>query len=434
MQSYKNIQYKQISLTNKFKNQIRKIEKRDLDINLSAVCYGCTWSDNFSLKNLKNLSKSTSMSKISLFYSFIKDLVGLANINNHKVKSLIDNGKYSEITMTWGNQDDFDKFGNFKDRYFNKKNNILKKKLKFIFITGKFNKIKLLSGNILFLNDNKKIKIWSLLKILYEIFLKYNCSIYKFYNYANFYSLFAILVFKNIKKIIIKYKIKVLHIPYEGQPFQKYLIQGLKITYPKIKIFGYAHASQPLPLHMLNKNNKMDNLIVSSHDHYHQMKNRLGWPKKKLILRKNQKIDKIDKKKFLNKIFLPYGVVDPQLIARKFKKLVSRGIVNAQQLTVKNHPLMSESKNHLILIKKLKEIISQSKMTNNHQNKKYCILLGATSSVPEALQSIDYVYHIYQDSVIEVYTKYFWPNIKGSVIEDNIIKYNAIDRKKLFFI
>ena len=64
----------------------------------------------------------------------------------------------------------------------------------------------------------------------------------------------------------------------------------------------------------------------------------------------------------------------------------------------------------------------------------FCILIGATSSVPEAFQSVKEIYHIYQDGIIETYAKYFWPNIDILSINDHIVKYKTINKEKLFLI
>jgi|TARA_B110000037_G_scaffold97302_1_gene114082 hypothetical protein len=428
------IENRQILLLNKFKEKIKRLKKKDIDVSLSALCYGCTWYDNFSLYSLKDLYLNNWKSKFVLFYFFLKGLPEIATIDNFNIKSMKPKQKFNNLILTWGKQSDFYKYTGFKDRYLGNKSSKNKKKLTIIFATEKIKHIKLFTNEILFFNNHKKNKYFLLLKTLLKLLLNSNFSFYKFYNYANFYSMFSILVLNKITAIIIKNDIKKINIPYEGQPFQDYLIKNLKINFPKIKITGYVHATQPLPLHLINKDNSIDKMVVSSHDQFYHMHKRLDWPTHKLSIKKNIKIDRIDKFKYINKIFLPYGVNDPILLARNFEILVKKNLFNTDKLIVKNHPAMTDSHKHKILSAKINKIILENKNKLSVSKSSFCILIGATSSVPEAFQSVKEIYHIYQDGIIETYAKYFWPNINILSINDHIVKYKTINKKKLFLI
>ena len=67
----------------------------------------------------------------------------------------------------------------------------------------------------------------------------------------------------------------------------------------------------------------------------------------------------------------------------------------------------------------------------NSKAKISTVIVGATSSVPEALQSVENVFHIFEDPVIQTYSNYFWPNINVQFIEKNIAKYSTKDKYSL---
>ena len=73
----------------------------------------------------------------------------------------------------------------------------------------------------------------------------------------------------------------------------------------------------------------------------------------------------------------------------------------------------------------------------NFNINKYCknkstIIIGPTSAVPEALQTADDVYHIYEDGITQTYSTYFWPDIEVETIYKSVIKYSTNNKSKLF--
>ena len=128
-----------------------------------------------------------------------------------------------------------------------------------------FNKV-----NFLIYDKNNKFHLINFIKKLFT-FLKKDFSFIKFYHYFNYYYFFSLFFKKNVIDYTQKNKIKRIYINYEGQPFQNYFINSLKVRDKKIKIYGYVFNTQQLPLHLLYTNQKVDYLVVYDKQIFYQL-------------------------------------------------------------------------------------------------------------------------------------------------------------------
>jgi len=427
----KQIHIEQIKLRNIFVKKINYLKKKKIDISKSIFTYGCTWQANASFFHLKYLIKPNPSRFLKLVYYLFLDTIFIATLKNFKIGLTKYNNKYNNLILTWGGQKDFYKNGNYVDRKFSssKKSD---KTLWYVLGHNDLSKIKKAKNTTIHYNKKISYNILFLLKKIIEVFYKNNFSINKTIHYINFYSQFAEILSEQVYLCTKKCKIKNIFIPYEGQPFQDYLIKFIKEKLPKVKITGYAHASQPFPLHLIYKDNKIDKLIAHNQNQYFHLNKRLLWPKNKLLIEKNTKMAKLDKLKFLNKITIPYGFDSIENIVDTIKFLIKKRKLNIRNYEIRNHPIMKHSKKHI----KLEECLNDLKKINfnikKYNKNKSSIIIGPTSGVPEALQTVDEVYHIYEDGIAQTYSTYFWPNIKVETIDKMVIKYSTNDKSKLF--
>ena len=424
---YKN----QIKLRNKFFEKIKTFKKKNIDISKSIFTFGCTWQPNTSFFHLKYLTKPGLNSFLRLFYYYLLDILFVATLKNFRIRLTKYNYKYDNLILTWGGEKDFDKNGNYFDKKFsssNKSNKIL------WYVLGHENlsKIKKAKNTTIHYNEKISYNIIFLFKKIIEVFYRNNFSIKKTIHYINFYSLFAESLAQEIYKCVKKCKIKNIEIPYEGQPFQDYLIKFLKKKSSKVKVIGYAHSSQPLPLHLIYKDNKIDKLIAHNQNQYFHLNKRLFWPKKKLVLEKSKKVRKLDKNKYLNKIIIPYGFESIENIIETIRHLIIKKKIDLKKFEIRNHPLMRHSKKHSELMNSLQKLKKFNFKIGKFSKNKSTIIIGPTSAVPEALQTVDDVFHIYEDGITQTYSNYFWPDIQVETVDNSVIKYFTNDKSKLF--
>ena len=71
---------------------------------------------------------------------------------------------------------------------------------------------------------------------------------------------------------------------------------------------------------------------------------------------------KKSKLNFQNKVFLPYNIPNETVVIDEFKKIIlEEPNLNYRSLKIKNHPMMINSKRHLILKSKLEKLLKKIK-------------------------------------------------------------------------
>ena len=85
---------------------------------------------------------------------------------------------------------------------------------------------------------------------------------------------------------------------------------------------------------------------------------------------------------------MPYNIPNETVVIDEFKKIIlEEPNLNYRSLKIKNHPMMINSKRHLILKSKLEKIIKENQKRNKNKNKKnIAIFIGATTGVIVALE------------------------------------------------
>lgn len=208
-------------------------------------------------------------------------------------------------------------------------------------------------------------------------------------------------------------------LPYEAQPYQKFLINSIKKKNVKTKVIGYGHGGLPsLPTEYF-KNKNIDKFYLHSKTEKEILINNQGWKKNQLFVDKSfRHIRKNNVKK--NYIYLPYNFTLNSKLYLDFKKLFMK--YNLDNFKIANHPAMLHSKKHLVL----KAIINYLKKKHKNQGLKVdntSIFLGVTGSILEGLQNKINIIHLMNYPEFELYSNHLWKNIIVKKLFERIYLY-----------
>lgn len=364
---------------------------------------------------------------ISKFYIFIKDILyGSYYLNGflYKKKKVYN---YEKIIISWANKSSFDKFGIYKDKFYNINSNYKKKKILWFLIYSDKHLPDKVNNNIIIYHTikRKKFVFFFFLKFLFLKIKYIFCDLDLFFNSISSHNLFSEIVLKSLKPLL-NSKLKNVEIPYEGQPFQNEIIRYVKNYKPNVNIRGYIHAAPlPLPANLVNKYYTPDNIIVNGIDQKKCFTSLLGWDKKKIIVKPSCRflIKNFPKK---NHIYLPANIRKPNIIIDSIKFLSEKNYIDLIKFKIKKHPAASNSDYTKYIIKKIENLYLNAKkkkiIEKNYQS--ILIFVGVTGGIIEALEKNLKVLHIVEDHFLDLYTKEIWPNIICRKIFKNIYTYN----------
>ncbi len=367
------------------------------------------------------------LNKIYFFNFFISIFKHFIDIFNSKVsfKNTIRNNKnYNQIIVSWAFSNNFDKTGVYQDKYLKKKSsddtNIV-----WLLIYLDKNLPDKISDNIILVYRDKSIFKKCLFFFCY-IFqcLKREYLTLSFFKKLNSFSSLSLQGLKIMNQKIDCTLLSKVLIVYEGQPFQKDLIEYFKKKKESINVQGYDHsAPPPLPLHLIYDQSSPDELLITGTSQKKFYSEKLRWPPEKLKIIKTLRFNSETKDFYLNKIFLPYELRSLKVYLSSIKNLIETSQINLKSLKIKNHPLQSKSKIHLKLINDIKSIIEFSDLKNKEiQNSS--IFFDQTTAVIVALDLGVTCYHICSDPIFDSYTSELWENIKVEKVNNNLFKYS----------
>ena len=284
--------------------------------------------------------------------------------------------------------------------------------------------------NIIILFEKKSFIRFNLFKLLsYSfklLFSSKNLSL-KISSLASFAEIAA----NNLLNKVEISKLKTLLMPYEGQPFQKEIIDTVRKKNNDIKIIGYDHsAPPPLPLNLNYDFLSPDILLINGSNQLKFYSKYLKWPKKKLKFVPSIRFQNEDKKKFEKKIFLPYQIVDKKLILNEFNSLIKKNQTEyLGNFNIKNHPHSQNSNIHHELTLELKNLINKNyKKKSKKISKPSAFFIGQTTAVILALEMGLVSYHICFNPITDSYTNTLWKNIKVTQLSDYTFKYELSKR------
>lgn len=406
-----------LGLIKKCKSYIFKKEKK---INLyNPIIYFCSYSKSISYYKLKLLHQKKFLLRLLYIKHRIKSFLLALKYNSIKTKSGKLNDIYDECFITFGKFSDF-KDKRFIDRFFS---NIQSRKnhLKIIiYLSDKFpSKV---PNDVIIFKQDTSYSITNIINIILN--LKHN--------FLNFFS-YEYMLSKNISDefeqlIKKKCKIKNLKILYESQLFHLKLIDVAKKN--KINCYGYVHSViPPLPTNYIYKEPAPQKLFVSGFDTTRIFTEILGWPKSVIKRDKTIRFKKLDKLDYLNKIYTPIELINPQEMLKNIKKFFDKTQFNSKRLSIKLHPSLKKNQKTRAFLRELESIINM--YSKNLFIKDFSLFLGSTSSVIECLENNIDVYHLVSDQLFEGYNNKIFSNIKVFKICENIFNYK-LDRKRSY--
>lgn len=343
------------------------------------------------------------------------------------------------LIFSYSTKKDFDKNGNFKDKFFcfdSSNNNFFWVLISLDnFIPRKIKKnIAIITNKKVYFQYNFFYFFKEAIKLIKN--QKFNLSKIKHFCWeeSNFSSRISFLCNSLFKKLRIKNFI----INYEGVPFQNKLINDIKKKNYDIKTLGYLHcAPWPLQLDLIYKNQHLDNLVVSSTQQKIVLQKFLGWRKKKISVIPSLRFNKSAKKEFNGFLFVPFKLDNEINYLKRLEEYLSKfKNENLNKISVRVHPLNQKSKKHLLFKNRCNQILSKYIINKNLMHKSnYSLFFGSATGVCiQALEEGTNIIHFPNNEKIDVFSNKFWPTLKVKKIGDKIFEYKIKKKNQIFFV
>ena len=357
------------------------------------------------------------------FYCLIKLFINIKEVKLKVFNIEAIKKNYKKIIVSWAFKESFNEEGQYKDKFLNSASGN-DEILWFLIYMDKELPSRVGKNIVLVYKEKNFLK-----KIIF--FLRYNLKTIKLKNFLstikklNLLSATSVQIKEILKRYFQNINIKNLLIVYEGQPFQKEIINFFKNKNKKIIIEGYDHsAPPPLPINLIYDENSPDNLLITGEAQKNFYKDYLNWPEKKLTVIKSMRFNNNEIEFYKNKFFLPYELRDQSIVFHAIKFLLSKNI-NLKNIEIKIHPLQKNSKKHLKLVSEIKKLISKNSDVNQKSILNSSIFFGQTTAVIIALDLGLTCYHICSDPVFDSYNSTIWKQINVLKLSNNLFKYTS---------
>ena len=340
------------------------------------------------------------------------------------------NHSFKNIYFSWGFHKNFDKNGNFKDRYTNK--NVSKFKDTLIFLIYLDAQLpKKVKSNTVLVYKKHFYKNFNFLFFIKYIFKNLHSNFFK--KMSSFSSL-SDQILDFIKKNISIRNLKKVFIIYEGQPYQKNIILYLKKSLRSINVIGYDHSAPPaLPLNLFYDGCSPDKLLITGKEQSQFYKRYLNWPKSKLKIIPSFRFKNEKKSFFQNRIFLPFELDDKITFLKNLEILVKLNMIrNIKDFEIKIHPLGLKLKEHIEFARNIRQMIKKNKISNNLKDKNNSIFIGQTTAIIVALESNFKCYHVCSNPIFDSYSPKLWTSLTVQKLSNNLFLYEL--KKKNSFI
>ena len=275
---------------NKFQKKIIKLSKqfihrekiKKINVSESPICFFTVWAETPGMYQIYSFFKKKNFRK---YFFYIKNILSIYKNHNLKIfyNELSQKFKYSNLIISYSKKQNFDKNGNFFDEYFDY--NSKDKNFFWLLISlDNYCPIKIKENIAIISHDSsKKIGILYLLNSIFiQIFFKFfNVNYIKHYCWEEYnYSKKICSLFS---KFISNFHFKNIIMNYESIPFQNKILNYVYEYNNKITTYGYLHcAPWPLQTDLIYRYQKINNLLVSSHDQKEILIKELGWNNKKI--------------------------------------------------------------------------------------------------------------------------------------------------------
>jgi hypothetical protein len=217
-------------------------------------------------------------------------------------------------------------------------------------------------------------------------------------------------------------------LPYEGQPLQHALFRAVKRHDAAIRTIGYLHSAlPPLPTDLIVRAGAPDLLLVHGPGQADILVRHLGWSRAALRTIKSLRYRTDDPQPLGAHIFLPYSFADAGVIEMAFRDFVRAAVPRTLPvLTVRNHPLMHNSKRHLRLQRRLEALMSAFAdrfCPEPPPQPPVSVFIGATAAILEALERGVTALHICSRPLTESHSAQLWEHLKVERLGEYLFRY-----------
>tara|TARA_X000001036_G_scaffold124191_1_gene117709 strand:- start:7106 stop:8422 length:1317 start_codon:yes stop_codon:yes gene_type:complete len=415
-----------MSIHKKIEEYFFTLKNKKIDLASSSLCHLSSSSSTLGYYKLKLIRNNNNFS-LHFTKAFLKFF--LAIIFQKKYYLLGNNSSlnnYKNIIITWGKRENFNKSGYFEDRYFNLNSSFKKNKNLWIVIYLDSVKPKKISNNILLFIGTKKLNIINFFKIVIANLFSNIFNLKNFIHLNSSTSNFSKIFFNILMQKINFKKINKVLMPYEGQPFQNYLIKSIKQINQKISTIGYLHYAHPMQLDIFFRDGCPDKLYTHSPDQKKYIIENLRWKKNRVKLIESSRYQKnIKMQNFNNKIFFPYYISSPKKIIKNFKQFViSSKNKSLPKFKIQKHPAPYNLDKQNLFQKEIEKIIYENKIKFSKKNSfSFAIVFGLSTTPLLALEKKVKVLHIVNDKFLELFSENYWPNIEIKEMSNNCYFY-----------
>lgn len=413
-------------------------DEKFLSGEITALNYFALWGTNPGFERIKiNFNKLKNF--LNFYLQVLADIFNIIYLREFSIlKTSTNNSEMRKIIISRSLSSDFKRDGSYHDRYFRVSSD---KKKNFLFFLIHQDTIlpKKINKNIILIYSKKKIinfkNLIFFITYLIEKLILVKFSLKKFFYVTSSFVRKSELINNIIKKELDIKSIKSVLLPYEGQPYENFILKSLKKNNKDIVTKGYDHsAPHSIPLHLLHRKYSPDILFVNGSSQSNFLVKNLGWSKKKIKLAPSIRYPKSLDLGLKNKVFLPYEIFDEQVILNEFKKILNKypkGYFN--ELIIKNHPMMKNSVTHKRLKFNLEKLIKNKKKLNIKKRfkKDVSFFIGPTTGVIVALEKKIKAIHICFNESFDSYSTRLWPNLNVQRISKNSFIY-SLKKKNTF--
>lgn len=418
---------KQLYLIKKVKNYFRKLNLKKIDVSKSSFCYMPSYGLNpGNTKLLKWIDKK--LINVQNFKIIFYHILAITSYHNYKMLNYKQKN-YKCLFITWGKKKNF-KNKIFADSLLNVDSSIDKKSL-FLVIYLEKNLPKYVPKNVILIyKKNYSRSLVFFFKELFKNLIRYKFNPKKFIHYFSAQTIFAKKINEYTNIILQNNKIDKVILPYEGQPFQNFVLSNLD---KKIKTYGIIHSILPaLPTNLIKRKGSPKFIFVSGIEQKQVLINFLGWNRKQIKINKSLRFKKDINKNINGSIFFPINLKNINKITLNFNKVLDYFSTHYfPLLKIRNHPAMIKSQIHLKLKKNLEKLIKKKNYNiNKKSNRNLCIFIGPTSSVIEYLAKKFEVIHIPVQPILDIYSKEIYYGLTP-IKKENFFIYKKLVRNNI---
>jgi len=426
----------QLELISKARKYLRQNLDENINVHSSGICYFCSFALTPGYAKLKLWEKGYK-NILNIFKIFCKDIISISNLHNYYlVNDSGINNRYNKIIVSWAQKNDFLSNGSYFDKYFKINSKDINESLWFLIYLDETLPEKI-NNNILIFSKSKsffKYNVFYLLQNILKNIISSKFSLKKLFHKTSWYTEFSIIVCNKLRKFI-NDNVKIIIMPYEGQPFQNTIFKKSKEINNSIRTVGYVHSFPVgLPSNFIFRDGSPDEIIVNGDDQYACFTNHLDWNSSRLKILPSTRFVRKKSENMSGFIYLPIDINSVSKIIESLENFIvnnnGKFILN---LVVRNHPLKKNSKKHLQAIKSINTLLAKYNnfFSNRRDMNNVSIFIGGSGSIIEALERGVEVIHICEDPVFQSYSSALWPSIKVTEVNDNIFKYQLSKKGNL---